>query len=277
MAQEEGHQNMDPADKMLTVIPAEGKSSRHKKMFQESLAEFVAMTLFVVVGCGTAMGCAGSPGWVLQVSLAFGLAITVLAYTIGHYSGGHINCAVTFGLVLTGHCCPVQGLANLFAQILGSISGAAVLCLIFPEDADLTKTLGSNGVGEAFEKWNALFAEIFGTFLLMFVVLQTACNQKSEANRAQACLAIGFAVFLAHTVLIPIDGCSINPTRSLGPPIIASARNDDAKKLFEDMWIFWLGPLIGAALAAGLYKLFIKLDLMILKDIQRSAGNKETE
>merc|ERR1719387_2209225 len=168
------------------------------------------------------MGCAGTPGWILQVSLAFGLAITVLAYTIGHYSGGHINCAVTFGLVLTGHCCPVQGVANLLAQILGSICGAAILCLIFPEDADLTGALGSNGVGEKYEKWDALFAEIFGTFLLMFVVLQTACNQKSEANRAQACLAIGFAVFLAHTVLIPIDGCSINPTRSIGPPMIAS-------------------------------------------------------
>lgn len=235
------------------------------------LAEFLAMTLFVIIGCGSAMGIKGStnegvndggttsliPGWVLMVSLSFGLAITVLAYTVGHISGGQINCAVTLGLVLVGELPLLQGVANLVSQLLGSLTGAGILCLIFPASNDHTNTLGSNGVGDAWAWNNALVAEIFGTFLLMTVVLQTAVNANSEGNRAQACIAIGLAVFCAHVVLIPIDGCSINPTRSFGPAVVATIRGMD--NLFQDMWIFWVGPLVGAALAAGLYILFDKL------------------
>merc|ERR1719482_1677703 len=90
---------------------------------KKCVAEFVAMTLFVFIGCGSAMSVAKLEGsaWVLQVSLTFGVAITVLAYTIGHYSGGHINCAVTLGLVITGNCSVLQGIGNLVAQLLGSV------------------------------------------------------------------------------------------------------------------------------------------------------------
>merc|ERR1719171_3367371 len=102
-------------------------------MVQESLAEFVAMTLFVIVGCGSAMAVMGEPGWILQVALTFGLAISALAYTIGHYSGGHINCAVTFGLVLAGHCTLAQGFVNLIFQVKGAIFGAWLLTVIYPE------------------------------------------------------------------------------------------------------------------------------------------------
>merc|ERR1719387_1446250 len=92
------------------------------------------------------------------------------------------------------------------------------------------------------------------TFLLMFVVLQTAIAEASLANRTMACIAIGFAVFLAHSVLIPIDGCSINPTRSFGPAVVARLRyGEKAAKGISDMWVFWVGPLTGAALAAGTY------------------------
>jgi MIP family channel proteins len=250
------------------------------------LAEFVAMTLFVIIGCGTAIGVNGSinqgptgsgdtstdPAWVLEVSLAFGLAITVLAYTFGHFSGGHINCAVTFGLVLAGQCPLVQGIANFVAQMLGSVAGAGILCLIFPAANDHTGQLAANGLGGGVAVANALVGEMFGTFLLMFTVLQTACNPKSEPNRAQACLAIGLAVFCANLVLIPIDGCSINPTRSFGPAVVATARGPvqsgtrrlteapASLDLFSDMWIFWVGPLIGSGLAAGLYLMFNKLE-----------------
>lgn len=238
---------------------------------QACVAEFIAMTLFVIIGCGTAMQVHGSlnfgifesgntsknPAWVLEVALAFGIGITVLAYTIGHYSGGHINCAVTLGLVITGNCPLMQGIANFFAQMLGSLAGAGILCAICPEDADYTKSLGANDVAEegAYSWWNALIGEIVGTFLLMFVVLQTACNPKSEANRAQACIAIGFSVFLAHCILIPIDGCSINPTRSFGPAVFASVRKVNK---WKPMWIFWVGPLCGSAIAAFTYMILEK-------------------
>merc|ERR1711924_223759 len=174
-----------------------------------------------IIGCGTAMAVATQTGYLVQISLAFGLAITALAYSIGHYSGGHINCAVTLGLVLVRACDPIQGLLNMVVQVLGSFAGAATLCMIFPDKMDKTKGVGSNAVANGFEQWNALVGEIVMTFLLVFVVLQTAVNPKSEANRAQACIAIGFAVFLAHCVLIPVDGCSINPTRTVGPAVLS--------------------------------------------------------
>merc|ERR1719235_212205 len=208
------------------------------------------------------------PSWVLLVALAFGLAITLLAYASGHHSGGHINCAVTFGLVLVGECGMVQGFANFVAQLLGSIAGAAILCLIYPAAMDQTGGLGSNGVSEGWSQFNALIGEVMGTFLLMYVVLQTACHRKSEGNRSQAAIAIGFAVFLAHAVLIPIDGCSINPTRSFGPALIGTIRY--GKSFFADMWIFWVGPLVGAIVAASLYAAEVKMS-----SAARSESTKE--
>jgi len=213
------------------------------------LAEYVAMTLFVVIGCGSAMGAANEPGWVLQVALTFGLAITALAYAIGHYSGGQINCAVTLGLVITGHVSVLQGALNFVAQMLGSISGSLILTAMIPEEKDRTGGLGANGCSTS--KRNAFVGEFMMTFLLMFVVLETAINPQSKANREMAALAIGFAVFVAHSVLIPIDGCSINPTRSFGPALVRKmCYSEKNQGSFEDMWVFWAGPLLGATAAA---------------------------
>jgi len=215
-----------------------------------AFAEFLAMTLFVIIGCGSAMAVANEPGWVLQVAMSFGLGITALAYSIGHFSGGHINPAVTFGLVIAGKCSVLQGCLNVIAQLLGSILGAAILTAIFPEDKDKTGGLGANAVGDGFGKFNAFVAEFVGTFLLMFVIFQTAVNPQSKANREMAALAIGFAVFLAHCVLINIDGCSINPARSFGPALVRKLCYTKKSGDFGDMWIFFAGPLLGAAGAA---------------------------
>jgi len=297
------------------------------------IAEFLGMTLFVILGCGSAMGIAGSgstggsgewrtdeeaqgattsliPGWVLMVSLVFGLSITLLAYTIGHYSGGHINCAVTLGLVLTGHCTALQAIGNFIAQMCGAVVGAAVLLAIYPSANDMTKTLGSNSVGPRWYWHNALIGEIMGTFVLVTVVLQTACNPKSSGNRAQACIAIGLAVFAVHTVLIPIDGCSINPTRSFGPALVALSRLDappastqapvpvsvvsadtiigktvpaphvvdagkDGPAFWTDMWIFWVGPLLGSVLAAGVYNFLLLVDPDSSEELQLCNDDEE--
>jgi MIP family channel proteins len=224
------------------------------------VGEFIAMTLFVFIGCGSAMSIAKAEGsaWVLQVSLAFGIAITVLAYTIGHYSGGHMNCAVTLGLVIVGNCSVMQGIGNLVAQLLGSVLGAKILWVAYSGipnvSLDRTGGLGTNTVGDGVPMVSALICEIVGTFLLMYVVLETAVNKANDVGN-MAPLAIGFAVFLAHSVLIPIDGCSINPTRSFGPAIINQIMNPKSDgKAIQQLWIFFVGPLIGAALAAGVYK-----------------------
>jgi len=241
-------------DVSLGLKAAHEKAGATELSLAKSVAEFLAMALFVFVGCGSAMSIAKEPGaaWVLQVSLAFGFAITVLAYSIGHISGGQINCAVTLGLVLQGTVSFWQGVCNFLAQMLGSVLGAAVLKVMYPAPKDLTGGLGTNSVADGWTQLGALIGEFMGTFLLMFVVLETAVNDASKANSSLAPLAIGLSVFLAHSVLIPIDGCSINPTRSFGPALVHSFSGGSGAA-FKDMWVFWVGPLLGAAAATAVY------------------------
>jgi len=224
------------------------------------------MALFVFVGCGTAaaVGCADVAGK-LEVALAFGFGITVLAYTVGAHSGGQINCAVTFGLLIASQLgvanviSAPQAAANFAAQMVGAIAGGGLVAVVFSKETDQTKGLGSNALGEGVTTISAFVGEVLGTFLLMYVVLETAVNKMSLANRMTAPIAIGLAVFLAHGVLIEIDGCSINPTRSFGPALVASIRHSGDEKFLENiwspMWIFWVGPLLGASLAVCCYKL----------------------
>lgn len=222
-------------------------------------AEFIGCTLFLFISIGAVEeALAGEGNWTLSVSLAFGMTITVLAYTVGHYSGAHINGAVTFGLVVAGEVPVLQGLLNFAAQLFGSITGVGLVALMTPCSKDLTRSMGSNSVADGYENYQALVGEIVCTFLLMYVVLETAVHKESSANRSLAPLAIGLAVFLAHLVMITVDGCSINPTRSMGSAVIASMREDtcqlDIDDAWTDMWIFWVGPLLGAALGVGAFK-----------------------
>lgn len=224
------------------------------------MAEFLAMTIFVFVCAGAATGTAGYDfaSFVQQIALTFGFCITVLAYTIGHYSGGHINCAVTLGLVVAGACEPIQGALNFVAQLLGSIVGAALIALVKQDNDnaanDMTGGLGANKVSKdrGIENYQAMFAEMFATFVLMYTVLETAVNPKTEGNRVMAAVAIGLAVYVAHSLMIPIDGCSINPTRSFGPAVVASMKYETFE--WDDHWVFWVGPLLGSLMAVGMYK-----------------------
>jgi glycerol uptake facilitator-like aquaporin len=172
--------------------------------------------LFVFIGCGSAMAMANVEGsaWLFQVSLTFGLAITALAYSICHLSGGQINCAVTFGLFVAGRISVTQAIVNTLFQLLGAVFGSMITAIVFSDKMDKTGGLGTNAVSPGFSPFQALVAEIMGTFVLVFVVLETAVAPGNSPNRIMACMAIGLAVFLAHSVMIPIDGCSINPTRS---------------------------------------------------------------
>jgi len=195
----------------------------HPTTARAAYAEFIAMTLFVFIGCGSAAAVAKEEGsaWKLQVSLTFGIAITVLAYSIGHISGAHINCAVTFGLFVANQITAGKAFAYLGAQLLGSILGASLVWIVFGRGNDRTGSLGCNKVREEYSYLAAFVGEAMGTFILVFVVLETAVDNGTKENRLLAAVAIGFAVFLAHSVLISMDGCSINPTRSTGPALTA--------------------------------------------------------
>lgn len=219
------------------------------------IAEFVGMTLFVYIGCGTAVlnsPAGGVMAWRLEVALAFGLSIATLVYAIAHVSGGELNWAVTLGLVVAGKQCPKQGAANALGQLFGAVLGAALL----EGTLDTETNLGSNLVGDNVNVGQAFLGEFLMSFLLVFVVLQTACQDGSVGKGAGATfpLAIGLAVVLAHFVLLPLTGCSINPPRSFGPALVATIAGQ--KNLFDDYWVFLVAPCLGGA-CAGLYNKYV--------------------
>lgn len=245
--------------------------------YKAVLAEFMAMTLFVYIGCGTAVTQSAPKDWNFAVTtkeqagldqvseavdrfqaniltwgswavctaLAFGTAIMVLVYATAHHSGGHINCAVTLTLALSGACPPLQAIANVVAQLAGSVLGAGLLYATFPHASD--SSLGANSLSPQVSVGNAFAGEIVMTYVLCIVVLETAVNTHSIAKNL-APVPIGFAVFCAHAVLLPIDGCSINPTRSFGPALVAG--------IWDNFYVFAIAPLIGSVLAAGTHYVF---------------------
>mmetsp|Transcript_20256 Transcript_20256/g.31289 ORF Transcript_20256/g.31289 Transcript_20256/m.31289 type:complete len:286 (-) Transcript_20256:238-1095(-) len=271
--------------------------SFNKINIKAAVAECVAMAFFVYLGCGSAAlndpnqrisSISGTgtdeiidgnganiarPSWVQLVALQFGLSITVLAYATAHISGGQINCAITFALVLAKELSVVQGIANFAAQMVGSVLGASLLLGVTENDkevnfgTDFTNSLGANTLNPRFAWGNAFLAELLMTALLTWVVFETAVNKKGVAGNC-APIAIGLAVFVAHVVNIPITGCSINPTRSFGPAVVASLNGAD--DLWDDHWIFWVAPLMGSALAA------IARGIYISKENEKD-GNDEEE
>lgn len=216
------------------------------------LSEFVGSSCLVIVGCGTAC----SNGWFdaesrMFVAFSFGMAVMVLTYAIGHQSGGHFNVAVTLSLVISNQVHLLQGLANAIAQLLGSLIGAGVLCIIFPCSMDLTGNLGSNVIDSDYgDAGRAIVAEAFATMILCFTVHETAVSLKGGCGK-NACIAIGFAAFMGHILLLPIDGCSMSPMRSTGPAIVSKLRgcNNLLSGGLHDLWVMWIGPMIGAIIA----------------------------
>ena len=161
-------------------------------------------------------------------------------------SGGQINPAVTFGLVLAGELPLIQGIVNTASQIVGAILGATFVRCLLPDGRD--SSLGTNALAPGVGQGNALTGEIIMTFTLVLVVLETVKNTRSTvANIAP--LAIGFAVFTAHAVLLPIDGCSINPARWFGPAVVSGTWATTS-------WIFVVGPYLGAILAVPFHLFF---------------------
>ena len=233
-----------------------------RDLLKGCLAELFAMLLFVYFGCGAAASNVHFNGheWdsasVVAIAMVFGLLITVLVFCTAHSSGGHVNCAVTFGLTLVGKCHPLRGLLYLVSQLVGSTVGAALLAATVssnPATLDRTGGLGANGFQNAgVTAGSAFLGEVMGTALLMFTVLEVAVNGHSVTTEGESAvlgnkqnlapIPVGLAVFVAHIVLIPITGCSINPTRSFGPSLVANS--------WANHWVWWLGPLTGSLVAS---------------------------
>ena len=209
------------------------------------IAECIGTFVLTLLGCGTAMflGC-NTPAGVVGTAIAFGLTVIAMAYTIGAISGCHINPAITFAVALSGRMTWKDACGYWCGQIIGGILAGAVLLLLTKVVAapDLTGGLGTNGVANAGGVGGALLVECIATFIFVLVVLGATDAKKGAGNLAG--LAIGLTLILVHLVCINLTGTSVNPARSIGPALFAGGA------ALKDVWVFIVGPCVGAALSA---------------------------
>ena len=220
------------------------------------IAEFIGTCVLVTLGCGTAMlvGCdAASGSGYLLTALAFGLVIVGMAYCVGNISGCHINPAVSLGVLINGGMTGKDFCGYVIAQCLGALTGAGVLAAIFSLGGvtDMTGGFGSNGLAGVNGSVAAgLLVEIVLTFIFVLTIL--GVTSKKAGHGSFGGLIIGLTLTLVHILGIGLTGTSVNPARSFGPAIVAAiAGNADPIKA---LYIFIVGPLVGAALAAFTYK-----------------------
>ena len=224
------------------------------KFLRACLAEFMAMNLFVLLACGSAMATLNMPNPNLMIiAAAFGFGILVLAQIFGPLSGGHINSAVSLGLFCAGRTSLIKTLCYTLAQMCGSVFGALFLWAIFGNNwPGPARAFGSNAWDPAvFTGAQVFWAESLGTMVLMFNVLSTI-DIPIEGGGSLGVYPIAMSVMIAHLFLLPIDGCSINPTRSFGPSLVASWAGINGNYQSQQ-YMFWIAPMFGAIVAAVVY------------------------
>lgn len=223
-------------------------------MLSKVSAEFLGTLWLVLGGCGSAVLAAAFPQvgiGLAGVSLAFGLTVLTGAYALGPISGGHFNPAVSIGLWAGGRFPGSQLLPYLVAQVAGGIAGAAILYLIASGKADFSLAGGfaSNGVAEHSPGQYSLLAGAVCEFVMTFmflVVILGATHHRAPVGFAG--IAIGLALTLIHLISIPVTNTSVNPARSTGPAVFVGGW------ALSQLWIFWVFPLLGAAVAGFVYK-----------------------
>ena len=216
-------------------------------------AEFVGTLWLVLGGCGSAVLAAAFPELGIGfagVALAFGLTVLTMAYAIGHISGCHLNPAVTAGLVAGGRFPASDAVPYIIAQVAGGIAGAGVLYVIASGKAGFSTAGGfaSNGYGAhspgEYSMVAALVAEVVMTFMFLMIIMGST---DGRAPKGFAPIAIGLGLTLIHLISIPVTNTSVNPARSTGPAVFVGGW------ALQQLWLFWVAPIVGAALAGFVY------------------------
>ncbi len=222
-------------------------------------AEFLGTFWLVFGGCGSAVLAAAFPDvgiGLAGVSLAFGLTVLTMAYAIGHISGCHLNPAVSVGLYVGGRFSGRDLLPYIVAQVLGAIAAAALLHVIASGQAGfVSTTLAANGYGEHspghFSANAGLIMEVVMTFMFLMIILG-ATDKRAPAGFAP--IAIGLGLTLIHLISIPVTNTSVNPARSTGPALLVGGW------ALQQLWLFWIAPIVGAILAGVSYRCLSRED-----------------
>ena len=209
----------------------------------------VGTMVLVLLGCGAAvsLNCGADTASVVGTACAFGLAVVAMAYAIGGISGCHINPAITLGCWVSGRMGAKDALLYMLFQVIGAFIGSAILYALVatsPETA-LGTTTGANACQAGVSVTTGLIAEIVLTCIFVLVVLGTTDSEKGAGNFAG--LAIGLSLILIHLVGIHYTGTSVNPARSIAPAVFQGGA------ALQQLWIFIVGPFVGALLAAGIW------------------------
>jgi aquaporin Z len=228
------------------------------KPLKKYAAELIGTMVLVLMGCGSAviagknfagLGGNGNPG----IALAFGLAVLVMVYAIGGISGCHINPAISISMLAAGKLSVKDTLGYVAFQCIGAVIGAGLLYWIAsgnPAYNLVNNGLGQNGYGLASPAGYSMAAAFIAEIVLTFIFLLVVFGATSEnAPKGFAGIAIGLSLTLIHLVGIPITGTSVNPARSLGPALIVGGT------ALNQLWLFWVAPIIGGLLAAVVWKI----------------------
>ncbi|KFQ63787.1 Aquaporin-2, partial [Pelecanus crispus] len=217
-------------------------------------AEFLATLVFILFGLGSALNwpSTSSPS-ILQIALAFGLAIGTLVQALGHISGAHINPAVTVACLISSQVSFLRAVFYVVAQLLGAVVGAAILHEITP--ADSREGLAINKLHNETTTGQAVTVELFLTFQLVLCIFAST-DERREDNLGSPALSIGLSVAVGHLLGIRYTGCSMNPARSFAPAVIVGDFSWFLLTRFFSFpfsQVFWVGPLVGAAAASIIY------------------------
>jgi aquaporin Z len=224
-------------------------------LVKRAVTEFIGTFWLVLGGCGSAVLAAAFPNvgiGLLGVSFAFGLTVLTMAFAIGHISGCHLNPAVSLGLVVGGRFKSSEFAPYVIAQVAGAVLAAAVLYFIASGQAgfDLAASgLASNGYADhspgKYSVAAGFVTEVVMTFMFLIIILGATDDR---APKGFAPIAIGLGLTLIHLISIPVTNTSVNPARSTGPALIVGGW------ALQQLWLFWIAPLVGAALAGVAYR-----------------------
>lgn len=198
--------------------------------------------LFVLIGTTAVIVTGGSD--LVAIALAHGLAYALMVYLTANISGGHINPAVTLGMIVTRNIKVAPGMIYIVAQGAGAVLATAVLYLALRDGLGEATNFGAHGISDAVDgDGGALLIEIVLTSVLVMVIFATAVSKKGFGHMAP--LAIGLAVLVIHLAAVPSTGASVNPARTFGPALVSNS--------FDSFWVYLLGPAIGGAGGALIY------------------------